>query len=450
MYDKFFDRANRFYENSVKKRNYYLYRDFLEESQWWSPDRLREFQWAQLRELLDKAASDVPYWRRFFKRNGAAPRDISGYEDFRKLPVTDKSVIRPAKEDFISDKMRGKTWPNSTGGSTGEPLHFEYTPESYDWRMAVSKRGYSWAGCSDGRKVAYVWGVPSKKAGLRERIKKKAHHAAFRKRVYNCFDFTEEKMRSALKEMNGWKPAGIIGYVNSLYDFTRFVERSGGAAFRPEAVVGAAEKLHDYQRNLMEKVFGCPVFDTYGCREFMLVASECAQRRGLHVNTENLFLEVLREDGSPAAPGETGRLTVTDLHNHGMPFIRYQNGDLASLTEKGRCPCGRGLPLIEGIAGRSADMIRTPQGKMVSGIYFPRLLRGYREIRKFQVIQDSLSTLTVKLVLDEDLPEKELAFLGNDIRSTVGDGVSVNIEKVENIPLTKTGKHRITVSRIAS
>ena len=164
-----------------------------------------------------------------------------------------------------------------------------------------------------------------------------------------------------------------------------------------QGVICAAEKVLPFQREVMERVFGCPVFNTYGSREFMLIASECEKHEGLHVNVENLIVEIVKEDGTYAREGETGRIIITDLHNYGMPFIRYEIGDLAVFTER-RCSCGRGLPIIEDVVGRSLDMIKTPEGKIVPGEFFPHLMKEFKEILKFQVIQETLENLRIRMV----------------------------------------------------
>src|SRR5262249_25984262 len=150
----------------------------------------------------------------------------------------------------------------------------------------------------------------------------------------------------------------------------------GLAAWSPRSIVVGAEKLHPFQRELIERVFRAPVFETYGAREFMLIGAECDRHDGLHLTTENLLVEVLDDEGRPAPAGAEGNAVVTDLTNAGMPFLRYVNGDRA-VAGFGACPCGRGLPLLRKVVGRRLDVLHTPDGRRAPGELFPHLLKDF-------------------------------------------------------------------------
>ena len=147
------------YEKVIKKRKILDYRHFLEDSQWWHREKVLKFQWQELKKLLSHAYNEVPYWQQVFENLSITSKDINSYSEFQKLPIITKEDIRNNKGAMIAKNYLGKTWTKATGGSTGIPLELDYTPDSYDWRMAVSKRGYSWAGCEDGVKQAYIWGT---------------------------------------------------------------------------------------------------------------------------------------------------------------------------------------------------------------------------------------------------------------------------------------------------
>jgi phenylacetate-CoA ligase len=178
----------------------------------------------------------------------------------------------------------------------------------------------------------------------------------------------------------------------------------------------------------------------------MLIAMDCEQGR-LHVSADNLLVECLN-NGAPCKPGEVGKVVVTDLHNFGMPFIRYELGDLASPSDE-NCLCGRELPLLSSIYGRIADTIQTPDGKLISGIFFPHLLKEFGWIEQFQVIQKELDRLHVKLIVsDQQDAESNLTRLRQEILAVLGNDVRLEVEFVNEIPRTATGKHRTVISEI--
>ena len=178
----------------------------------------------------------------------------------------------------------------------------------------------------------------------------------------------------------------------------------------------------------------------------MLIGAECDRHEGLHVSVDNLFVEVLK-DGKPAGPGERGEIVITDLHNYGMPFIRYRNGDLVIQGEK-PCSCGRGLPLIRDVDGRKMDEIVSMEGKLVSGGFFPHLLKEFQEIDKYQVVQQARDRLLIRFVPKTDWPDARRAFCLEEIRKVLGDGMQVEFQAVDDIPLSASGKYRVTISEI--
>lgn len=448
MYEKIFKLFNTFFETTIKHRNMIEYRSFLEQSQWWTPEQLRQHQWESVQRLLNHAFANVPYWQDTFKRLRLSVSDFKTLDDIRKLPIIDKTDIRSNKNQMIAINWYGKTWTKSTGGSTGMPLELDYTPESYDWRVACSKRGYSWAnGCEDGERQAYIWGVGIGKQSLLKRLKELLHHLLLRQKYFNCFEFNIKQMALCLASLNSFKPEYIVGYTNPLYELSRFIQKTGKLSFTPRAVISAAEKLHPFQRETIQSAFQCPAFNTYGSREFMLIASECDKYEGLHVSMENLLVEIIKEDGTPAKQGETGDLVITDLHNYGMPFIRYRIGDMAVCSDK-QCSCKRGLMMLADVVGRSLDIIRTPDGRKVPGEFFPHLMKEFKGVEKFQVIQGKLDHLEVRIIKNSKFSEAESQFMQNEIFKTMGQGIKIDYVFVDDIPLTKTGKFRVTISKL--
>ncbi len=435
-----------FYEGWLRGRRTPGLRRALERSQWVSAERLREQQWEALRRVLFHASAEVPYYREAWAALGIRPEAVADPEDFRCLPILTKEVIRTRRADLVAATHRGRNTVKSTGGSTGVPVHFEHDRGSYEWRIATRMRGYGWAGYEDGERALYVWGVPVGNPPWRQRFKEGLHHAILRQRYVNSFRFSEDRLAACLRTMQRFRPRFVVAYTMPIYQLARFVLDRGLRAWRPQAILTGAEKLYPPQRAAIAAAFGCPVFNTYGSREFMLIASECPERQGLHLSAENLYVEVMR-DGRPAKPGELGELVVTDLHNYGMPFIRYAIGDVGIASDR-RCPCGRGLPLLEDVEGRVLDLIVTPDGRMVPGEFFPHLMKEFSEVRQFQVVQMSRDRVAISLVLAHPLVEDRLAYLRREILAVLGGELALELRFVDEIPLTASGKHRVTVSRI--
>jgi len=426
----------------VKSRRYVERSRFLEASQWWAPERILEFQWVELKELLRCAFESVPYYREKYRAAGASFEDIRGWSDFKKLPPLTREEIREHREELRSSTYRGKLLPHATGGSSGVPTRFYRTYESYDWRNAAKDRVYSWAGLPVGGKSVYLWGAPVGTVAKRQAWKTRMHETVQRQRIFNTFSQTPELWERIHSEIERYRPAVVVGYVSSLQQFAEFLHTTGRQLPRLSGVIGAAEPLFENVRQSIENGFQAPVFNTYGSREFMSIAGECEHRDGLHVNAENVLVEASRSADEPSD------ILVTDLHNHGMPFIRYQIGDLGTMLE-GQCPCGRGLPRLRGIEGRVLDALRTADGRTVPGEFFPHLLKEIPEFTQYRVEQKDLARIVISAVMARELSARSRDLLQNEIAKVFGAGTRCEIQAVREIPMLPSGKRRITIGMAA-
>ena len=434
-----------FYESFLRRRDTLKYLRRLEENQWLSREEIRELQWEELKKLLRHAYENVSFYRESFKESGLAPNDIKTPDDFRKLPVIGRSTINANRGRMVARNIP-KILTKSTGGSTGEPLHFFYTRDSYEWRKAVTMRGYSWAGYKEGDRVAYLWGIPVGEVSRIPLLKAKIHRRIQNAKHFNIFDMSPQTMESYLQEMRDYKPKHIVSYGLGMYYFAKFISENGWRALPLKSVILGAEKVHKDQIQVIESTFNCPVFNTYGSREFMLIASQCEYRCGMHESADNLFVEILRGN-EPVSDGEVGEVIITDLHNYGMPFIRYKNGDLAVPSAE-TCPCGRGLPLISDVQGRITDMISTTDGRILTGLFFPHLMKEFKEVEHFQVIQQNKENLLVKIVKRTDIPQEKLELMKSEIQKACGVEMEIEFSFVDEIPLTPSGKRMVTISKV--
>ena len=436
------------YETRIKKRQTLNYLDELTETQWLPKEKLDSLQWKRLQALLAHSVQNTAFYANLYKSSGIDIANIKSLSDFSLLPVISRSDVVNNFEKMQAENYKNKLLFKATGGSTGVPVRLALDRKSYEWRTAVAQRGYSWANCEMGTHTVYIWGVDVGKQPLLKSLKTSLYHSTLNKKMFNCFNLNDDEMMRIVEYINRKKPTGIVSYTTGIYNLAQFINNNKISldTTAVKAIVTGAERLFDYQRELIESVFKVRVFNTYGCREFMLLASECEKHEGLHVNSDSVVVEIL-VDGKPAEPGQTGELVITDLHNYGMPFIRYKNGDLATQGSK-VCSCGRGLPLIDNIDGRKTDIIVAYNGTQVPGIYFPHLMKEIPEIRKFQVIQKSRTELEVKLVQQPVIRDEKIQFLRHEIQNIVGSEMNIKFSFVDDIPLNASGKFRVTISEI--
>jgi phenylacetate-CoA ligase len=264
--------------------------------------------------------------------------------------------------------------------------------------------------------------------------------------MLNAFEMSEARMAEYADAVDRFRPETIVSYVAPIMKLAEWLIANGRRVHRPQRILGAAEALHESQRRIIEQAFGCPAYNTYGCREFMLIAAECEHRNGLHINADHLKVELGASRGEDEGPGPRD-IIVTDLHNYGMPLLRYANGDLATAGAQS-CACGRGLPLLASVDGRKLDALRTRDGRFVPGEYIVYAFLYATGIRRYQVVQKRLDAFEIRIVRDRDFEPAVVDLVRRELRKVVGDSVDLNFEFVDDIPLTQTGKLRVTVSEL--
>ncbi|HEX4339255.1 MAG TPA: hypothetical protein VH062_25280 [Polyangiaceae bacterium] len=391
------------WERVIRRRETLTYLAELEQSQWLAPEELAKLELESLRALLTYAGRNVPYYREVFAAARFDPRGLTSRAELALLPLLTKELIRERYADLVDPAHRGKNLKKGTSGSTGTPLKFEYSTDSEFWRQAVKLRGYGWAGHRPGMKTFYYWAaVSGAPPGLKIRVDRALRREAF----FDSMRQDEASRRAALEAFRRMRPDIVICYTQSCAQFARWILDRNLRDWDDVRVICGAEGVLPGDRAVLAKAFGPDVFETYGSRETMLIAAECEAHTGMHLSEENLHVELLRGN-EPVRVGEAGDVVITDLHNFGMPMIRYVNGDVAIFAPEERCTCGRGLRKLERVDGRRADTMRDRDGNVVPGIVFHVLFSDARKeiVSQFQAIQGEDGAVRLKVVRGRDFSE---------------------------------------------
>lgn len=430
------------YESLVRRRDTRHHVAEYERAQWFDRVALEALQLRKLNALLDHCWQQVPFLQAHWRRHGVQPGPLQRVADLAAYPTLTKADITDHYADMIATPWKGRTLSKITGGSTGVPFRFEYTMDVYARRTAVMWRGYGWGGAGLGTRTAYLWGTGLRKGGWGG-LKDRLYHGAFNRRFFDAFSLTEANIDQRIDEIVRYRPKAVVGYVTPVALVARRMLETGRTLSGLRGVLTGAEALHEPDRRDIARAFGCDVFNTYGSREVMLMASEC-ERHGLHVNADHLVLETLGPDGRPVS-GVSGEIAVTDLHNLGMPMVRYLNGDRAT-TAHAACPCGRGLPLLASVDGRVLDLIETPDGRHVPGEFCVYVMLDWPEVKQWQVVQTAPDCVQFRLVVAAPWTDAQRAKLTAKFQSVAGADMRVEVAEVAAIPLGRSGKRRLTVS----
>lgn len=419
----------------------------LRRSQYLPAEELERRALEKLNRIVRYAYNNCQFYRHSFAEAGYNPSDEITRESFRQLPELSKRDIQNNRDRMVSDQFEiADLVSNQTGGSTGEPLKMFHDPQRSHSRLAATLRHDEWAGFRPGDKFGLLWGAPRDMRDY-QNIKSKLRSSLIERVLpLNATEITESKLEEYYHRLNDFKPVVLLAYAHTLYVFALFLQSREWRLPSLRSLITSAELLSARERKVIEEVFATEVFDRYGCREMSVVASECQSHQGMHINAENIYVEILSGD-SPTPVGKAGELTLTDLENRGMPLIRYRIADSASPLA-GECSCGRTLPRLAISGGRVNEFIVTASGSLVAGtamtIFLSTAVPGVAQMQLYQSAPGELVFRVVRAdgFIESVLLEKGREFFGSDMK--------LSIDYREHIEREPSGKYRFSISEVAA
>ncbi|PHV29225.1 capsular biosynthesis protein [Janthinobacterium sp. BJB426] len=417
----------------------------LERSQWWSAQQLQEWQLARLRALLRHAAEHVPHYRALFARSGFDPEQVRQLSDLSRLPLLRKVDIASARDSFKSAHAVGLR-PFATGGSSGEPLQFFLGRRRISHDIAAKWRATRWWGVDIGDREAVLWGSPIE-LQAQDRVRR-LRDALLRTTLLPAFAMSPNRLDGYVRQLRRWRPRMLFGYPSALCRIASHASARDlpldGLGVKVAFVT--AERLYDEQRAQIAAAFGCPVANGYGGRDAGFIAHECPEG-GMHITAEDIIVEIVDSQGQPLPAGATGDIVVTHLATQDYPFIRYATGDVGALGTK-PCACGRGLPLLQKIEGRSTDFLTAVDGTVMHGLALVYIVRELPQVRSFKIIQESLQRTRVLLVCLPRLDAATRTAIVTGFQARLGAQVDIAIEEVDEIAAEASGKYRYVLSEV--
>ncbi len=419
----------------------------MEQSQWLSPLELESLQLHRLRDFLVRIGRDVPYYRKLFKAIDYRPAAVASLRDLQRLPLTGKADIR-SNMDSLRAENAGTLEKFSTGGSSGEPLIFFRGKERVSHDVAAKWRATRWWGVDIGDAEIVVWGSPIE-LGSQDKIRL-IRDRFLRTELLSAFEMSNSNLLKFIQRLRHVKPRMLFGYPSSLALMAEYAINNGYRVddLGIKVIFVTSERLYDHQRKSIELAFSAPVANGYGGRDAGFIAHQCPHG-AMHITAEDIVVEIVGEDGRVLPRGEKGEIVITHLSTGDFPFVRYRTGDVGRLSDAG-CPCGRGLPLLAEIEGRSTDFVRAADGTVLHGLALIYVLREIPEVEGFKIIQEAIGRITVQLVtLPVDRAQLE-KWVTDQFRRRLGDALVVNFVYVSKIEREASGKFRYVVSQLTN
>lgn len=424
----------------------------LDESQWLSPPQLLAQQLTQLTALVRHARRTVPYYRQHLAGLGHDDDTCLSHESWQKIPFLRRDTVQQEAAALSTSGLppgHGGTATIHTSGSTGKPVTIHKTELAQFFWMAITLRDHLWHQRDFSGKLAAIRPEGKLQPGKGVELQGwgPATDGIFRTGLSSVLT-----VRTPVDAQAAWlrdqNPAYLLSLPSNLAALAGYFLKRGWKLPRLAEVRAYGELLDDSVRQLCRQAWGVPVTDMYSAQEVGYIALQCPEAGRYHVQAESVLVEIVDAGGASCAPGEVGRLVLTPLHNFAMPLIRYLIGDYAAFGPP--CPCGRGLPVLERIAGRQRNMLVLPDGRQHWPSFPAELWTPFSAIRQFQLVQQRLDAITVRLVAAPRLTPAEEERLANALRARFGYPFVIDFHYLERIERSSGGKFEDFISEIVS
>ncbi len=418
----------------------------LEETQFYTRQQLEDIQWQRLQDLWKFLWKHNAFYEARFVEAGLTENSLRSPADISFLPLLTKKDIRASTLAMISESYSKENLLHfKTGGSTGKSLGIYITEECSELRNACARRHDRWTGWEPGEPIGAAWGNPK----LPKTVKQKLLNAFVQPYVYlDTMAVTKQSVHEFALAWKKVKPTLLFGHAHSLFVLAQYVKEMGLGGVMPSGIISTSMMLLPHERELIENVFSCRVTDRYGCEEVSLIGCECEVHDGMHMNIEHLVIEFIKDDGSPASPGEPGNIVVTDLMNRAMPFVRYQVEDVGIPRDE-ICSCGRGLPLMGKVTGRVADFLLKNDGTKVAGIsIIENTLTEISGIDQMQIVQETLSLMHLNVVPGAGYSLSTEEALISYFRELFPGEVDIRLHLIKEIKPELSGKFRFSICKV--
>jgi len=417
-----------------------------------SLEELEVMQLEKLNNLLNYSYENVPYYRKILNSCGFVDNgkiNLNSLKQLEKVPLMTKDIIRKQRDNLYSlNHKQRKSFKNSSGGTTGEPVVILQDIYYSDRTRASFLLGKKWQGLSLYDSEIVLWGAARDTYTGKKPFISKFKDFITNSVLLNCFVMSKNDMKRYLKIINKNSNTVLRGYAETLYEFSKFAKKSK-IKIRPlKAVHSTAGNLKKFMRTEIESVFNCKIYNYYGTREVGAIASECSEQDGLHIFMDHNILEILNPEGEVCKPGERGEIVITNLNNYSMPLIRYKIGDVGVYGAIKKCDCGCSYPKLASLTGKTNNLFIKENGTIIDSDFITPSFYFSDWIEKFQIIQKKYDKILVKIVKNGDCKQGELDDVVGKFKKVMGENCEVMFEFVKEIPKTKTGKILYTICEV--
>jgi len=423
--------------------------DFLQESQWWSRRRIEAFQLEQLQRLLSHAYDNVPSYRRKFDAHGVEPADISTLEEVAKLPFVTKEEMQESPAEYVAANVpQSRRHYLTTGGSSGVPFGFyDDIRTSFPRELASIYSLWARVGFSPGDRTVVIRGSVVETA---EKGKFAVYSSKRRELILSSYHMLDENLEEYIRIIRRFRPKFIQAYPSAITLLANFMRQNSLEPFGfLKAVLCGSENVYDWQRAMVESVLKCRLFSWYGHSERAVLAGETETSNRYHLCPEYGYTEIVDKNGDPISEeGVPGEIVATGFHNYVTPFIRYRTGDVAAWQETPP-DSRRQHRVFSRVEGRLQELIVTATGRKISMTAINMHSDVFDNIQQFQFVQEEKGKVLFSVVKKSSYTDRDTHYVGRELEKKLGADMDLSIRFVDEIPPTRSGKHRFLIQKLS-
>jgi phenylacetate-CoA ligase len=414
-----------------------------------SQEEMAELANRKLERLLFHAYNNVPYYHKILEESNVVVGGQVRLENFSSIPILTKEIIRKEGRNLYSkDYKQRRPYENTSGGSTGEPVRFVQDKEYDEWNIATKLYFNAVLGKEVGEPEIKFWGSDRDIIKGNLTVKDRIINFLYNREFFNSYQLNEQKINELINLNNRFKPKGYWSYMESALELSEFLSQHKTDFHPPKIVISTIGPLTEEVRGKIESGMKCKVYNQYGSREVGAIACQCREQKGLHTFPWWGYVEILDDKDKPVENKE-GNVIVTTLHNYSMPLIRYKIGDVA-IGGGHKCSCGKETFLLKKILGRTLGYFKKSDGSLVHSHFIVQSLFFRDWIKRFQLIQDRIDHILIKVELDKDRkpPEEDLEDITQKTKMLMGQSCSVDFEFVDHIGRAPGEKYLYTLCKL--
>jgi phenylacetate-CoA ligase len=411
----------------IKNKIFSNYYNLLEKREGLSQDSITQYQFQQLKQILEYSGNNVPFYRELFKKAGFNPQKFSDFEQIKKIPYLTREIVFKNYDKLKSDcNVKNGYYTGSTGGSTGLPMRFLL---DYDSVFKENAFIYYYR-----KKLGYDFKdkmVTFRQCEIVSKLWR--YNPMHNEMTFYPVKISRNTIANYVKKINEYNPVYLNGYLSAIWYFARLIEEYHmKLTIKLKGIFLISENVDEQQRKFIEQFFNVKSSTFYGHSERSVIAEE-VMPSGYRFDPYYGYTEFVENEDN------NYKIVGTGFLNHTMPLIRYMTDDICSRNGEYFSIEGKRSSTI-GLYGHNNEFIADTSLELDD--------HAFSKILTYQFIQNKKGEADLLIIVSKDFDEAELSMITKVINRQTKGYMDINIKIVDHLILSPRGKYQPIISNI--